>query len=638
MKANFWSNFDREPNTNIKLNIKKFDKPVFSQKTNKQEHRMWTDINYVVIWHGKIKKSSNRKNATKRVTIKFCKMGSDFEFTLDLPPELVLSMPIGSIWRNHKCVANIILPEYTVVLQDGLFKEFNNSDFTKSLISDFNAEQKRAFYEKSDNEQKEILNKLALEQNQSYALPLLDYPLSYIQHDGHTLLVIPKNEYHPNIIIHPITFFYSHLGVSKEINRILLNYPWGHDNNPNVRTVTNLLHLNYYNENCPEAVFLSDRMNIGDATFLFHLRKSKKEGVGIDNEIYVNNTFNRIKKLNANISSQLNDKGYAYLQVEPYHSQPIEMVIKGITLNKDTVLCTQITDISEPFGEEVFYDVKGSINTNTKADKSSDDIRQSVKLISKSISSDEIVLSDENVNNLTRAIIIQKPRAIGKLRKITKNEEIPFDQRAKTGRVIPINEPIPEKFGFGEAHGHGGVIGYLHSVIGETAMDEQEEQKIDENNLSQYATLLKHAQKLKKSYPVAEVEIDCFTYNNGFQGEIVRTMTCRAIRPFPQTFFILRIRIREQVYYFVDFESMENYSASGHVFKTEDEDEFLSKDNPFGIHQLIKRLVGNLGRFSQNYKNILKENNVIFSKYKHSASNNSNWIRKGRMNVDAVEL
>lgn len=633
MTPSFWHSYERE--TYIGLNIKKFDPLVLKDEQKKVfKRQMKSDTNYVLAWYGKIINSSNRKNATKRVVTTFINLNNGYEVDLSLPIDIVLSMPIGSIWRNHKSSEKFVFINYSTVIQDGGFSLFIQSKYTKDLISQLSPIQRESFFTKSHVEQVEVLNELSEEKNLPYAIPLNDYPLFTIKNDGHSLIVIPKNEKHPNLIIHPITFFYAHYGSSKEINRILLNYPWGHEKESNARTVMKLLKLDYYNKDCPEAVFLTDKMVIADAPFLYHIRQGMKNKNGEIKDNSINSTYNRVKHVNAYVSNQMNDNKEAYLEVKPYHSQPIQMAIHGIKLNEDTILCTEIAGISMPDTEEVFYDVNGSINANID-DSSYENQYQSVKVLYQNTEKDEIIIADESVNNLTRAIIRQKPVTIGKIIKISKNADIPIKKIAKRGKTITLTETLPEQFGFGEIFGHGGDVGALQAFLGEELVDELEEQEIDEANLSQYAKLLKHAQILKNSYADGEMSIDCYTFERGVQGEVIRAMTFQQIRTFPTRVFVLRIQVRQQIYFFVDFENMDKYATSGYVFKINDEENFLHDENPFGLRKLVNKLAGNLGRFSKVDRKLLLKNNVVFSQYKHMSSINSNWVKNGLNNVES---
>lgn len=628
MKKDFWNKYETTPHVGI--NIEKYDPPEWNEKAKALKSKMFSNRDYVVVWYGKVVNASNRQNSTKKVVVIFAEFNSGFEVRLELPMSVIPNMPIGSIWRNYTSNRKILFPEYNTVIQDGKYQELNAYGLTKQLMQDFSEIKIKEFNEQQQLVKAEKLTNMAREKGLSYPISLIDYPVFNLQNDANTLLVIPANESHPNIVIHPLTFFNAHYGVSKEINRILLTYEWGNDNNANAMTVLKLLKLEKTNPNCPDAVFIPDKLVIADAPFLYHLREGLKNRAKGIREY---DTLERVKKFNSRISSNFHDDAYTFIKVEPYHTQPVEMQIHGLTIDEDTVLCTEIIGISMPQGEKIYYDVEGSYNLN-HTQQANTSTEQSVKFLYQDIISDEIILCDELVNNHTRTVLRQKPVTIGKLREIARNENLPFGQVANRGDRILLSEPIPEQFSVGEQVGNGGLVGYLQVVLGNEVISEQEIQPANSQRYAQYATLLEHAQEVKRLYPRYNIEINCYTYATGLQGEIIRPMLFQLVRSFPHTVYILRFKIKDKVYYFIDFQKIGNYSASGHVIYVDDEESFLTEENRLGLQMLVSQMARNLGRLSERYEDYFEENNVTYAQYNHVTNPNSNWVLRGLENAN----
>lgn len=61
---------------------------------------LFTDIEYVVIWFGRIFRGSDRRNAVKLIEVIFLNLNNGFEVGVKIPIELAHRLPIGSIWVN----------------------------------------------------------------------------------------------------------------------------------------------------------------------------------------------------------------------------------------------------------------------------------------------------------------------------------------------------------------------------------------------------------------------------------------------------------------------------------------------------------------------------------------------------------
>lgn len=563
--------------------------------------------NYVVIWYGAIIRLNNHPHSSKGVEVFVSDLAGSFVRVLSVPLGVIPKMPIGSIWQGGRCKRRLSFDEYYSVIQENV----DNAQETNIFQAHRNNEQNKDFFKLFDNA----------------------FGFNLLTKDLNTLIVKQGDENSPTFIIHPLTFFNAHYGISKEINRILVTYFWGEENINNTDTeitVRKLLHLDYINPNYPEAVFIPDRLNISDAIFIYHLRNDEYSERIVQklNSRIINNFINNARIARENNSTGLRRYGHSFLKVRPYHTQPIEITFEGLPLGNDSnmVLCTNITGISMPMGDSVLFDIKGSINSSQEDGQS---IRlQRVKPLACNLDLEEIVLSNEQPNNRNTTIIRQKIRTIGEARETIKNSDLPIGDELLRGQIITIEEALPEKFGAGERKGINGNIGSLKSLLEfDTLAD------IDGffEATSPYARLLQQAQELRdRDRYFYGMTINCFSLNNGELGEVVKPIRFCGRTSFPTTIFILKLVLNyNQTYFVIDCsfnEGITNYATSGYLIKVLNETEFLNKKNPLGLQRLINEIGRNQGRMSEIQYEELRNRQLIV-KYKHMSSPNSNWLR-----------
>ncbi|EOR02330.1 hypothetical protein MMP65_14155 [Acinetobacter sp. ANC 3926] len=589
MKFNPFAGCPRTTST-TNLDISKFTNPQLDNPKSKKP-AFFKDHEYIVIWYGKIKNKSQHRHAQKLVEVMFANItalekgkyqDSGYQITISLPLEIIPSIPIGSIWANGCCIGRYDLENMGVTLK-------KNYKYQVNYAQTKNGESQYAFD------------------------PAL-YPVSNIINDGNSLIVAEQADDQGvvhRIIIHPLQFFNALYGASKEINRILLTYLWGEGENPSDSTISQLLHLNYINRSCPDAVFLSEKFTKGDAVFLYHLRNSDF-------------TKKVVKALNSRVLANLQAKRYSYLKVEPYHKQPIEMIIKAVQLSDDSWLCTQINAISMPEGKLVYYDIANSFST--LADQGSAKSFQTIKPIYQNLETDDLVVEAElGPNNQNTAILREKVQSIGKAREVAKNQNIDIVKALNIGKVIPITAPELESYATGIQVGTGGHIGRLQAVIDlESGLKSDTLESSSANQ--QLAELLNDAKSLR-----GLTKIDSYTFNEGFQGETLATMTYGNLHSvYPKTILVLRVKTNSKNYFIIDCEPTDKYSSSGLIFNVDDEQWFLSDNNPLGLRHLVYQVLGNRGTLSKTmFKNL--ESNV--ATFNHVKAASSNWIRNGINNL-----
>ena len=555
--------------------------------SNHLNTKFFSNKEYGVIWYGKIHNNNFRQHASKSVEVFLAELTSGYEVSTLLPVEIVPKIPIGSIWKDGKSCEKFYLEDFSLSIFSEQEIEINDDIITNErpnlkYINHFGITKN--------------LEKLVpdLESDQHYAFNLNDYPVRDIKNDTNTLLSIKFNG--QTFIIHPILFFNAHYGVSKEINRILLTYFWGkeEDSDPNNRTIRTLLNLDYENNNCPKAVLIPIKCVIADAVFLHHLKNKEL-------------AQNVVRGLNRRVFSKLANKKSAPLKIEPYHNQLIEMTIVGLTLNDGTILCTEITGISMPIDEPILYDLAGYVNTGKDGTT-----YQAVKPMYREIDTETIILeANRNGNNATTAVVRCSIETLGETTKLLRNGFVSLNDAVHRGQQINLPEPTPETYAGGERINSGGDVGMLRVLMEAEVIGAVEHQ---------FDKLLRHAQELKANH---RVEIDCYTPNRGFQGEEVFSIRANHNnRPFPKRIYVLKIVIDRQIYFVFDCELINRKSNSGLMVEV---------DNDFSPKLILSELFVNKGKI---YESTLQELRGKIAFFVHRNESSSNWIRNALKTIN----
>lgn len=557
-------------------------KPDISLHLNKS---FFSKNEYAVVWYGKIHNNNSRQHASKSIEVFFAELISGYETSTLLPAEIIPKIPIGSIWKDGKSC-----------------EKFDLDDFSLSI---FGAQEIKVGKDKTINERPNLkyINHFGVtknlekpepdsKSNQYYAFNLNDYPIRHIKNDSNTLLSIRCNG--QTFVIHPILFFNAHYGVSKEINRILMTYFWGEEgSDPNDRTIRTLLNLDYENNNCPKSILIPIKCVIADAVFLHHL-KNKELAQDV------------VRRLNGRVFNKLANKKPAPLKVEPYHDQLIEMTIRGLTLNDGTILCTEITGISMPINETIFYDLAGYINTGKDGTT-----YQAVKPMYREIDTETIILeANKNGNNATTAVVRCSIETLGETTKLLQNGFFSLNDAVHRGQQINLPEPTPETYAGGERVNSGGDVGMLRVLMQAEVIGLVEHQ---------FDKLLRHAQELKANHCV---EINCYTPDKGFTGEEVFAIkTDDNNHSFPHRIYVLRLVIDRQHYFVFDCELVNKVSNRGVMIKIGDS---------FNPRIIINELFLNKGKL---YEETLQNLRGKVAFFKHMNAVSSNWLKNALSNI-----
>lgn len=519
---------------------------------------LFNNVKYTLIWYGLISNGSNRRNSIKLVEMIFINNTNGYQVTAKIPFEMVPKMPIGSIWCNGETTSKYQFKDYSIVIEE----DASNLQYS---------------------------NHFGIKKNGGdYEFELDAYPVSNLDSDENTLLIIKQGD--TKVIIHPQTFFNAHYGVSKEIDRILLTYLW--------TDVETHLRLNRLVPEQPIPVEIPDACVIGDAVFLHYLNNNE-------------DTRNKVFSLNDRCLKNMRRRKSKTtpLKVEPYHDQEIEINFKGHSLGNNTILCTQITGMSMPKGEDIFY----TLNERAKNIRQlNQPINHSFKPLYHQIIDGEIVLEvDRDADNSITAVIRHRITPIGKIRNLIRIRNLTDEQaiRISNSEIIPLDEPIPDTFATGERTGVAGTVGMFKMLVQSKAAD------YDDHS---FKRLLRYAQALKYSPDYQTVNIDCYS-NEELHGETVEEVNKPNHTSNVLSVYVLRLELDDSIYYFFDCDMAKGAKTSGIAIKINEEQTFLMR----GVDEALSQLFDNNGRLSDQER---LDNYGDITKYIHANYESSNWI------------
>lgn len=560
MTPDFFKSYERIDNP-YRINV--------SQYTDK----FFTDTEYVVIWFGRIFRNSNRQNTVKLIEVIFLNLNNGFEFGVKIPIELAHRLSIGSIWVNGVTRHKYAFDDGLAVIQQG------SSNLAYS--NHFGINSKDGVFE----------------------FDLNNYPVNDLENDTNTLLVVNQGSH--KVLIHPITFYMAHYGVSKEINRVLLTDLWA--------DIEDRLNLCRPDPEVSDTIIIPNDCVIADAVFLHHLKHNeytKRVTEQLNTRV--------LGTLRKNKDHHVPSQRSAPLKVFPYHKQQIEIGFKGIDIEDGIVLCTEITGMSMPKGAAIHYafsENEGRESNFYQAEL----LPRSYKPLFNKIDADEVVVEAEsNAGNSTTAIVLQHVQTIGEMRELVRVENITFDQvvQRQRRRVIPLNEPIPSTFAVGERGGSNKTVGILRTLISSGVVDHQ-------NPL--FKKLLEYAQSLKSDleYPQCnDMLIDCYSHGR-LHGETAKFLNRYDEPTNILGVYILRLEANDEVCYIFDCSMASGVNTSGTGVKVDSDIDF----NTRGINAVLEKLFDNEGKLSDQDR---KDLGLIYGsvvKFNHVNSENSNWVR-----------
>ncbi|MDY2946599.1 MAG: hypothetical protein SOS93_01940 [Mannheimia varigena] len=427
--------------------------------------------------------------------------------------------------------------------------------------------------------------------------------LERFRKDGNNLLIIK----HDNLscIIHPLHFFMAHYGYSSELKRILSGYNWS-------EIIKHLCIGENPTSNDERVIVLPRNLSDKDAVFLYHLK-------------YDNYSKAVIPRVSDRIVSSKNpfNSNNCY-QISCWHTQEITLSFYGIRLG-NSVLCCQITGISQPQGEPITLALPPLVTPNKNAKEVEND-EQQYRIIKKKREHDleQLDIALNPVNNLVTVDVIEKLKLLGEAREINK---IRTSQEAShTSNTKFLNYDDPTDFSVGDRIGKTGLTGIANCLY------EIEYDSKDRN--SRLDTVWEHATRLR-----AEMGASVFwwTPKLGFREEhkfklISLIDVCNsAKKSYPESTLILRIDVRGRTFFTFSFPKRNNdTSFSSIVYEPANILEFLSFDVEDGVFNFLKLLIEviSLQSISSDYVDY-KNGRMATFKHRVARNNDNNWVWNG---------
>lgn len=455
------------------------------------------------------------------------------QLIITAPINLLHKIPFGSIWKNGKCRERFEMEEFTI--------KFSADTLQHKPL---NLSEKHPF---------------------EYQYYIGKFEQKYFGQDKNNLLIVNQDK---SYIIHPLHFFMAHYGYSSEIKRMLSIYSY------------NELKEKLFIDNSINAVVLPYNLTQRDAVFLWHLK-------------YDEYTKIAVKSLSSQLYSARQDG--KYYTIKPWHSQEIELSFRGICLG-NSVLCCQITGISEPQGETIQVAL-----ANVEKSEQSAGVTK-IMLISRKHKMEELDLALNPVNSLVTEEIKEKLGLLGEARTIIKTL---FDKQIGDMDIQQIPFDTPSDYSVGEVYGHGNTG--LANCFYDT-----------EENKSRLDIVWEHATRLRDD----GYTVEWFTPNLGFnESDDFKLVSLKKIakalhKSHPVSALLIRLRKHGRVFMVINFgENESGSSMSGIVYEIGH-----CKDWSDILIELVQ--VGIDSDYIDSYKGKM-------AKFIHRCGKNNNWVLNG---------
>lgn len=442
-------------------------------------------------------------------------------FRIALPINYLHKVPFGSIWKNGESEYKFKFKEFKVTFSksEGLtYKPL----WTDKVSHPFET------------------NKYV---HSSY--------LNSFKRDGNQLLVIKTKGENKSYIVHPLHFFMAHYGYSSELKRILITDNWS--------KVEKKLRLNESFEE--KGVFIPNNLSTKDAVFLYHLK-------------YDAYTKAVVKDVSTRIVLSKEQEKPKYL-IPCWHDQPITLSFYGIELG-NSVLCCQITGISQPQGEPINLYYHSAIKTNKGGKGQKDGEPQyRTRKQEREHELEKLDITLDNVNNLVTADVIEHLKLLGEERTINRIQLV--QETEKGGKVKFLNYDDPENYGVGEKQGKTGNTGIANCFY-DISNDSEFQGK------SRLDTVWEHAKRLRcekgaKVYwytPKSE-----FNESDDFAIVSLQEILDSLGQYYPIAALILRVDVQQKTFFILSFPARnerENSGFSSVVYEPQDIKQFLSSE------------------------------------------------------------
>lgn len=442
-------------------------------------------------------------------------------FVVALPINYLHKIPFGSIWKNGESEYKFKLKEFKVTFSknEGLTYE----PLWKDKVSHpFEVEK----YVHS-----------------SY--------LDDFKKDGNQLLVIKSESNNKSFIIHPLHFFMAHYGYSSELKRILITDNWD--------KVEKKLRLTEYFKD--KGVFVPNNLSTKDAIFLYHLK-------------YDAYTKTVVKDVTTRIILSKEKKSPNYL-IPCWHDQLITLSFYGIELG-NSVLCCQITGISQPQGEPINLYYHSAIKVSKDGKKQdSDEPQYRTCKYERELELEKLDITLDNVNNLVIADVIEHLKLLGEKREINR---IRLTQETQQGNNVKfLNYDEPEDYGVGEKQGKMGTTGIANCFY-DIPNNQETEGKSRLDTVWEHAKRLRYEQGAKVYWYTPKLG---FNESDNFTLVSLQETLNSLGQSYPIATLILRVDIQQRTFFVLNFPARNEKANSGYssvVYEPQDIKQFLSSE------------------------------------------------------------
>ncbi|MCL7843035.1 hypothetical protein M8947_10220 [Pasteurella multocida] len=429
--------------------------------------------------------------------------------------------------------------------------------------------------------------------------------LNSFKRDGNQLLVIKTKGENKSYIVHPLHFFMAHYGYSSELKRILITDNWS--------KVEKKLRLNESFEE--KGVFIPNNLSTKDAVFLYHLK-------------YDAYTKAVVKDVSTRIVLSKNQEKPKYL-IPCWHDQPITLSFYGVELG-NSVLCCQITGISQPKGEPInlYYHSVIKVSKDGQG-QDTGEIQYRTRIQEREHELEKLDISLDNVNNLVTADVIEYLSLLGEQREINRIQLA--QENFKNGKVKLLNYDEPENYSTGEKQGKTGLTGIANCFYDIANTDEIE-------GKSRLEEVWKHAKRLRHEQ---NADVYWYTPKRGFNESDNFTLVSledilKSLKQsYPSVALILRVNVQRRTFFVLSFpekDENENSGFSSVVYEPQNIQHFLSGDRNVykqdgNLFKLFTDIVSS-GRVSSDYVDS-KDGKMSLFRHREAKKTNNNWVWNG---------
>ncbi|MCU9998897.1 hypothetical protein H0G77_07300 [[Pasteurella] aerogenes] len=496
-------------------------------------------------------------------------------FKIALPINYLHKVPFGSIWKNGESEYKFKLKEFKVT-------------FSKSKGMTYEPLWKN-------------------KESHSFEADKYVHPsyLDSFKKDGNQLLVIKPEGEGKSYIIHPLHFFMAHYGYSSELKRILITDNWG-------EVEKNLRLTEYFKD---KGVFVPNNLSTKDAVFLYHLK-------------YDAYTKTVVKDVATKIIFSKGQKNPKYL-IPCWHDQLITLSFYGIELG-NSVLCCQITGISQPQGEPINLYYYSAIKASKDGKgQNSDEPQYRTRKNEREHELEKLDIALDSVNNLVTADVIEHLKLLGEQRDINRVQLVQEVQ--KGGNVRFINYDEPENYGVGEKQGKTGLTGIANCFYDIPNTNEIE-------GKSRLDTVWEHAKRLRYEQ---DASVHWYTPKLGFNEndnfvlvslvDILESLKSS----YPVAALILRVNVQRRTFFVLSFPTLnekENSGFSSVVYEPQNIQQFLSGNGDIysrdeNLFKLLIEIISSKG-VSSDYVDS-KDGKMSLFRHVEAKKTNNNWVWNG---------